>query len=176
MTEISNEEKKTNPLKQEPMSPLAKKFYSILKNGTPLYQVKGMSKQYLENLYSIAYNLYSAEKYEEAGRIFQTIVFYNHLDKKSWLGAGGSAEMLKQYDKALIAYSYISLLDKSDPLPALHAFDCHFALKNYPQALSALEAVLLLSSKKPEYQEIRKRAEFLRNMLHSTIQESKTKS
>jgi type III secretion system low calcium response chaperone LcrH/SycD len=176
MTKIPATEKKTNPFQQEPMSPLAEKIYSVLKKGTPLYQVKGMSKQHMENLYAIAYNLYSAEKYEEAGKLFQTIVFYNHLDKKSWLGAAGSAEMLKDYHKALIAYSYVSLLDKSDPLPALHAFDCHLALKNYPKALAALEAVILLSSKKPEYKEIRKRAEFLRDMLRSTIQESKNKS
>lgn len=152
---------------------LAEKVYSVLKRGQPLYKARGMSKQHMDNLYTVAYNLYSAEKYEESGKLFESIVFYNHLDKKSWLGAAGSAEMLKDYDKALIAYSYATILDDSDPLPALHAFDCHFALKNYPQALCALESVIAISSKNPKYADIKKRAEFLRNMLHTTIQESK---
>lgn len=152
---------------------LAEKVHAVLKQGIPLYKMHGMSKQHMENLYTVAYNLYSAEKYEEAGRLFESIVFYNYLDKKSWLGAAGSAEMLKNYTKALTAYSYAALLDASDPLPALHAFDCHFALKNYPQALCALEAVIAISSKNPKYADIKKRAEFLRETLHSTIQESK---
>ena len=171
---VTSQKKPSLPAFYQPgKDPLADKVYTTLKTGAPLYKAHGMSKQHMENLYTVAYNLYSAEKYKEAGKLFEAIAFYNHLDKKAWLGAAGSAEMLKDYDKALIAYSYVALLDDSDPLPALHAFDCHFALKNYPQALCALESVIAISSKKPEYADIKKRAEFLRNMLHTTIQESK---
>ncbi|KAB2643282.1 MAG: CesD/SycD/LcrH family type III secretion system chaperone [Verrucomicrobia bacterium] len=152
---------------------ITEKVYSILKNGTPLYQVWGISKQKMERLYSAAYNLYSAEKYEEAGKIFLTLTLCNNADMKSWLGAAGSAEMLKRYDKAIVAYAFAANLDQFDPLLVLHAFDCHLALKNYPQALACLESVILRCSKKTEYNDIKKRAESLRSILHKTIQESK---
>ncbi len=122
---------------------ITEKVYSILKNGTPLYQVLGISKQKLEKIYSVAYNLYSAEKYQEAGKLFQTLALCNYADKKSWLGAAGSAEMLKKYDKAIVAYAYVAKLDKFDPLPALHAFDSHLGLKNYPEAVGCLEMFIL---------------------------------
>jgi type III secretion system low calcium response chaperone LcrH/SycD len=172
---MSNTSKKTtNPaLNNEAKNNfISKTVYSVFKNGTPLYKVKGMSKQHLENLYTVAYNLYSAEKYEEAGKLFKAITFYNYTDKKSWLGAAASAEMLKKYDKAIIGYVFASRLDRFDPLPLLHAFDCHLALKNYPAAVACLDMVMLRASKKPEYFEIKKRAEHLKNILQQAIQEA----
>ncbi|MCF7729835.1 MAG: SycD/LcrH family type III secretion system chaperone [Chthoniobacterales bacterium] len=174
MNNISKKPKKTIPLNSAQEKLIADKVYSVFKNGTPLYKVCGISKQKMENLYAAAYNLYSAEKYQEAGKIFQIITLYNYTDKKSWLGAAGSAEMLKKYDKAILAYVIAARLDKFDPVPILHAFDCHLALKNYPEALRCLETVILRCSKKKEYEDIRKRAESLRDILHKIIQESKT--
>ncbi len=173
MNQTTTQEKKIDSSPDSSLSPLAKRIYSVLKSGTPLYQVQGITKEKLENIYTTAYNLYNAGKYQKAINLFRMLAYYNQFDKRAWLGIAGSAEMLKDYYGAIAAYSSASFLDPEDPLPALHAFDCHFALKNYPQALSALEAVLLLSSKKTEYKEIRKRAEFLRTVLDSTIQESK---
>lgn len=155
---------------------LTEQVQSVLQNGTPLYKVRGMSKQQLENLYAVAYNLYSAEQYEEAGKLFRAMTLLNYTDKKSWLGAAACLEMLKKYDKAIAGYFCAFSLDPLDPLPALHLFDCHLALKNYPAALSSLEMVILRCSKKTEYADIKKRAESLRNTLSQAIKESKTVS
>lgn len=152
---------------------LTKKMQDIFQKGTPLYAARGLSKKHMEMLYITAFNLYSEAKYKEAFSIFQSITFYNYTDQRAWMGAAGCCEMLKDYEYAIAGYSYAALLDGTDPLPALHAFDCHVALKNYPQALSALDSVILRSSKKPEYEGIKIRAEALRDALHTTLNESK---
>ena len=166
--------KKPTPQGENDASQIPELMEAILMKGAPLYITKGLKKEHMDALYTMAYNLYSEEKYKEAFPLFQSLTLNDHLDQRGWMGAAACCEMLKNYEQALAGYSYAAMLKVGDPLPPLHAFDCHMALKNYPQALSALEAVILFSSKKPEFADIKKRAELMRDALQETIKESRT--
>ena len=126
-------------------------FKALLTKGVPLYVTRGLAKQDLDALYVTAYNLYSDKKYKEALPIFEAMTFYNHFDKRGWLGSAACCQVLCRYEDALSCYSSVALLDGNDPLPLFHSVECYFALKKYPEALSALEAVLLLTKKNPEF-------------------------
>ena len=153
---------------------MANAAYKALTSNIPFYAFHGLKKRHMEALYAQGYYFYSQAKYKEALPLFKGLTVYNSVDKKGWLGAAGCYEMLKQYEHAIACYSVAAILDVNDPIPPLHALDCYIAAKNYPKALACLEAVILLSSKKREYANIKKRAEFLRDALQKTMTESKT--
>lgn len=179
-TQTSPAPKKTaskRPIQKLPKADLfTTTLRSVIQNGTPLYRIKGYSKALLDKHYAVAYNLYTQEKYKEAADLFRALALYNSYDKRYWQGLAGALEMQKYYKEALSAYSFLAVLAPSDPLPALHAFDCHVAMKNYPAALTTLDTVILRASKKPVYAAVKERAETLRKILHETIQESKKQS
>ncbi len=143
--------------------------YKALTKNIPFFLLRGLEKKHMDALYAQGYYFYSQAKYEKALPLFKALILYSSLDQRGWLGAAGCCEMLKQYDQAINFYSFAAILNLHDPTPALHSFDCYMALKNYPKALACLEAVILLSSKKPEHAELKKRAEFLRDALEKNV-------
>ena len=56
---------------------------SLIEKGATLKQLKGVSNGELEAVYSLAYGYYRTGRYEEAGKLFQFLVLFDHLDRKS---------------------------------------------------------------------------------------------
>ena len=130
---------------------IGKIFRPLLTKGIPLYLSRGVSEQDLDALYLMAYNLYSDKKYQEALQIFEAIAFYNHFDKRGWIGSAACCQMLRRYKDAILCYSCASLIEGQDPLPLSHAVECYIALKRYAEARSAIESVLLLTSNNSKF-------------------------
>jgi type III secretion system low calcium response chaperone LcrH/SycD len=130
-------------------------FNPLLTKGVPLYITQGLTKQDLNALYIIAYNLYSEKKYQKAVSIFETMSFYNHLDKRGWMGTAACYQMLGRYDDAVLCYSFASLLDVENPLPIFHSIECYIARRKYSEALSALGAILVLLKKTSEFDHLK---------------------
>ena len=146
-----------------------------IKKATPLYRHKSIKESSMEDIYSCAYNLYNSKKYEQALILFQGMAIYNHIDKRAWMGVGACNQMLQQYNKAIPAYFYTTLLDPDDPLPLFYSVECHLALKNYPQARAALEAIKPILEDKPECKISRTRAEEMRDIIEQGIQKNHKK-
>lgn len=143
-------------------------FTSLWTQGVPLYITRGVAKQDLDALYLIAYNLYSEKKYQEAAQIFETITFYNHFDRRGWIGTAACYQMLGHYDDAIQCYSSASLIDIEDPMPIFHSVECYVALNRYAEALSALEAILTLTKDKSEFASLKNWA----TQMKETLQKS----
>jgi len=137
-------------------------------NGKTLGELKGLSSEDMEVVYNVAYSTYAGENYEQAHKIFKFLCYFDHLEKKYWLGLGASRQMLKLYEQAIEAYTYAMLLDSNDPQPPLLAADCHIALGNRDAAISGLTAALEWSGDRPEYQSIRERATALLEVLNAS--------
>lgn len=146
-------------------SVLEKRLDLTLDKGLPIYVVRGIPKRHIDALYTAGYNFYTAENYIEAQKVFRSMSFYSHLDKRGWMGLAASTQMLKDYKAAIGFYSYAALLDHENPIPILHKFDCFMALKKTAEALAAIEEVILLSTKESKYTHIKDRAEALRDAL-----------
>ncbi len=129
------------------------------KEGKPIYLSQGLTAQHMESLYEHAYNLYTEQKYEEAIKIFQLMMFYSQLDPRGWMGAGLSLEKCKNYKLAVVHYIFSSLLDPENTAPLLHAVNCYIVLKNYPQAIKTLEAIIALAAKDPANAAVKEQAE-----------------
>ena len=147
---------------------LAQITADFIKNGKTLRELKGVSRDELEAVYQVAYQLYSGGDYEKARKLFEFLCFFDHLERKYWLGMGGCRQMLKQYEPAIEAYSLAMLLDSNDPLPPFHAAECHIALGNRDAAISGLTAALEWSTEGSEHQALRERAKALRAILEES--------
>lgn len=146
----------------------------FIMNGKTIGELKGLSSEDMEVVYNVAYNTYASENYEEAHKIFKFLCYFDHLEKKHWLGLGVCRQMLKLYEQAVEAYTYAMLLDSNDPQPPLLAADCHIALGNRDAAISGLTAALEWSGDRPEYQSIRERATALLEVLNASATAAKS--
>lgn len=110
--------------------------------GGTFKDVKGISDDAMESIYSIAYNLYQAGKYDEAQKMFQFLCFYDHLNKKYFMGLGACQQMQEEYESAIEIFSFVSLLDSNDPRALVYLGDCYLAMNNKKSAKTAYELAI----------------------------------
>ena len=113
----------------------------LIEKGATLKQLKGVTNEELEAVYSLAFGYYRTGKYEEALKLFQFLVLFDQLNQKYWLGLGAAQQVLKDYQNAVASYGYCSFLNLDNPKPQLHAAECFLAMGDRRNAASSLEAL-----------------------------------
>ena len=114
---------------------------ALIDKGSTLKQLKGVSNSELEAVYSLAFGYYRTGKYDEASKLFQFLVLFDHLNAKFWFGLGAVQQAMKDYQGAVASYGYCSFLNPENPKPQLHAAECFLALGDKRNAASSLEAL-----------------------------------
>ena len=114
---------------------------SLAQDGATLKRFKGVTNAELEAVYSLAFGYYKTGKYEEAHKLFQFLVLFDHLNAKFWMGLGAVQQMEKDYKNAVISYGYSSFLKLDNPKPQYHAAECFLAMGDKRNAASSLEAL-----------------------------------
>jgi type III secretion system low calcium response chaperone LcrH/SycD len=137
----------------------------FLEHGGVFKDAHAITDAEMEAVYSVAYNLYKAGKYDEALKVFKFLCFFDHLEKKYWMGLGAAQQLLGKYEDAVQAYSYAALLDVRDPRPPMHAADCYMLLGDREKAESALHATIEFSGDDPAKSRFKERAETLLDMI-----------
>ena len=96
-----------------------------------------------ERGYNVFYDLevLRAGKFNEALKLFQFLVLFDHLNKKYWMGLGAVQQVLKDFQGAIVSYGYSSFLDLKNPKPQFHAAECFLAMGDRRNAASALFAL-----------------------------------
>ena len=110
-------------------------------NGATLKEVRGITNDELEAVYSLGFGYYTTGKFEEAQKLFEFLVLFDHLSTKYWFALGAVQQAQKDYQKAIASYGYSSFLDLENPKPQLHAAECFLALGDKRNAASSLEAL-----------------------------------
>lgn len=114
----------------------------LLKENATLKQIRGVSNAELEAVYALAFGYYNTGRFDEALKLFQFLVLFDHLNQKFWLGLGATQQALKDYQNAVASYGYASFLKLDNPKPQYHAAECFLALgdkKNAASSICALE-------------------------------------
>jgi type III secretion system low calcium response chaperone LcrH/SycD len=119
----------------------------------------GVSPKTIEALYADAYQLYNIGKYEEAKRIFSTLLIADPIDARFPFGMAASCHMMKDYELAASLYFKTSMFDPDNPIPYYHASDCHLHADDPVSALASLRLTVKRCGDKPEYQMIKGRAQ-----------------
>ena len=120
---------------------LAEGIKSLVKDKATLKQVKGVTNGELEAVYSLAFGYYRTGKYDEALKLFQFLVLFDHLNAKFWFGLGATQQAIKDYQGAVASYGYCSFLNLENPKPQYHAAECFLAIGDKRNAASSLEAL-----------------------------------
>lgn len=154
---------KTTPKKNPDFTPeqLNQLVQDFLINQKTFKDLKGISDKDMEALYSIAYNFYSHGKFDRAKSIFAALTQLDQFKPKYWVGLGAARQMLKEYQPAIDAYGFATLMDATDPKPAFYSSSCFMKLNQISLALQALEAAILISGDNPEHKDVRSQAENL---------------
>ena len=120
---------------------LAEGIKSLVKDNATLKQAKGVTNGELEAVYSLAFGYYRTGKYDEALKLFQFLVLFDHLNAKFWFGLGATQQAIKDYQGAVASYGYCSFLNLENPKPQYHAAECFLAIGDKRNAASSLEAL-----------------------------------
>jgi len=120
---------------------IAQNVKTLIERAATLKQLKGVSNEELEAVYSLAFGYYRTGKFDEALKLFQFLVLFDHLNAKFWFGLGATQQALKDFQNAVVSYGYCSFLKLDNPKPQLHAAECFLALGDKKSAASALEAL-----------------------------------
>ena len=120
---------------------LAEAARRFLTDYTTLGELKGISHQELEAVYSLGFTHYRTGRYEDAAKLFQFLVLFDHLNPKYWLALGAVQQVARDFKGAIASYAYASFLDLENPKPQFHAAECFLALGDKENAASAILAL-----------------------------------
>ena len=120
---------------------ITERVKTLIQDQATLKQLKGVTNAELEAVYSLAFSYYRTGKFDEALKLFQFLVLFDHLNAKYWFGLGAVQQVLKDYQGAVASYGYCSFLKLDNPKPQLHAAECFLALGDKRNAASSLEAL-----------------------------------
>lgn len=130
----------------------------IAEDGTTLAEIKGLSADALELLYSVAYQFYTSGNYERAAQFFQNLIVLNHWDVRYTFGFAACLQAQKQYQQALNVYSALYFMDSKNPDIFLNAGICRLALGDKAEAEEAFFMAAETARDKEEFTETFTRA------------------
>ena len=112
---------------------IAEAAKAFVKDGTTLKEVRGITNDELEAVYSLGFGYYSTGRFDDAQKLFEFLVLFDHLSTKYWFALGAVQQARKDYLKAIASYGYSSFL--------FHAAECYLALGDKANAASAILAL-----------------------------------
>ena len=110
-------------------------------NGATLKEVRGITNDELEAVYSFGFGYYNTGRFEDAQKLFEFLVLFDHQNTKYWFALGAVQQARKDFQKAIASYGYSSFLDLENPKPQFHAAECYLALGDKANAASAVMAL-----------------------------------
>ena len=147
---------------EQQITEAAKAFAS----GATMKEVKGITNDELEAVYSLGFGYYNTGKFDDAQKLFEFLVLFDHLNTKYWFALGAVQQARKDFQKAIASYGYSSFLDLENPKPQFHAAECYLALGDKPNAASALLALEQYAPQNTEIgREYRAKAAKLRELI-----------
>ncbi len=120
----------------------------VLRGGT-MGQLRGITPEQYEVLYTLAYDNHMAGQYRQAAQMFSLLFSLNPYDRRYAKGMASSLQREGHYEQALACWGAVVLLDLDDSVPVLHACECLIALGRLDEAMDSLEPVLAPGAQEP---------------------------
>lgn len=121
-------------------------LFEGLQQGATLKELKDVSDDMLESVYTYAHRFYCNGQLDEAETFFRFLYLYDFYNGEYALGLAAVHQMKKEYAKAIDMYALAYTLLKADERPMLHVGQCHLALGKLALAKGCFETVQLRSS------------------------------
>jgi len=139
------------------LSKIVSKFLS----GGTFQEFNNISKDTMEASYNVAYNLYEGGKHEDAVKVFKFLCFFNHMEKKYFLGLGACYLAQKNYTEGVATFFHLMNLDYTDPRGLFYMAECFLGLDDVESAKPIYKAVVVIASKDDKWNDIKQGAEGL---------------
>jgi len=152
------------PVEIDNLSPIQKKALEVIGAGGTMADLRGLTGEDIETVYSIGFNLYNQAKYAEAEPMFKFACFYRHLDPRYWMALANCRQMTKDYQAAIDAYGMSYMFDVDDPWPVIQSAMCYLALENKELAGDSLSLAERAIRNRPD-EKARQRISALRKAL-----------
>ena len=128
---------------------------------------KRFTDEQIEIIYGIGYSFFMQGKFDIACGVFQMMLIYRPLEPRI-LGAFALCyKRLGQFESAIPSYSAALVLEPTNLTWAVHMAECLAALGQRDESLTLLEPLIKLAVLDESYNELRSRAETLRDMLRA---------
>ena len=123
-----------------------------LASGGTVRQHQGITDEEMDLLYSTGYNFYTTGNYADAEKVFQYLVYLDHVNQKYWQALGSALQARRDFARAATAYSFAGFLDLTNPQPQYYAAQCFLALGDDASALAALDGIAKYASADSPFQ------------------------
>ena len=89
--------------------------------------------------YKSAFALYEAGKFREAACVFTDLCSHAPYEYAFWKGLASSLLMEENFEPSLSAWGVCAILNEKDPYPHFHAAECLISIKQFADAIKALD-------------------------------------
>ncbi len=168
---IQQAEKKSNHrLNESERAKLNGIIKQMIQNDASLKEAMGLTQQFLESLYSMAYQQYKSGKYKDSGALFRLLNLSDPNDTRFSMGLAASKQMQGDYDEAILAYHLCGQLDLNNPIPYFYLSECYRKKNNHRSALYSLYQTLLRINRNPVYHPLLEKTQLLIEGLQKEVE------
>ncbi len=160
-------QKKVKELSEKELAVLADDF---LKGETQLWELKGMTREDVEAIYTIGYTMYANGRYKDASNVFLVLTFLDSMNGMYWKALAASRQMTKEFQLALTAYLMALSLDPQDVTLLMHIAECFMSLEEPVEAENMFNRAIQVFGDEPSYKAYKEQAqELIRFLKHEVI-------
>lgn len=132
-------------------------------------ELVGIDKTVVKALYRSGAELYNNKSFKEASAAFTVVTLMDVPAHDAWIGLGNSEFYCQRYQSALIAYAMAAWSDPKNPMCHIYSSHCYEALKQYENAVNALDIALHVIKNNPSYAAWIKQTEELKKRLEKLV-------
>ncbi|MCB1181109.1 MAG: SycD/LcrH family type III secretion system chaperone [Chlamydiia bacterium] len=152
-----------DPNNKEQIKELSFKIINkIKKEGGTVAAAMGLSEEFLEEIYQLAYTYYNQGKNKEAISLFYVLMGVSPKNFKYVLGLAAAYYQLEDYYHAALGFTLAFSLDPKNPLSAYYASDSLLKLNQVKEALEVLDKAIDLCGSRIEHAELKERCVLIR--------------
>ncbi len=130
-----------------------------MKEGSTLYESLRLTPDMLEVIYQHGYQLFQSGKYKEALSTFRILQTLHPEDKRYPFAIAAALHFEKNYVEAAAYYMIYASMDRTDPIPFYHLYDCFLKEKHPTIAENALDEAYRLAKGNPKYHDLKEKIE-----------------
>lgn len=161
----NNPEFRFDLLDKKEIEAIAAEILKNMKTGMTLQDATGINDETLEEIYSLAYGYYDQGKYKESLSLFYLLTGISPKTYKYVFGLASSFHQMQAYEDAAFGFYLAFNLEPDNPLPAYYTTDCFLKLGLLEEATECAEVTILACDGRPEFQELKKRCELIRESI-----------
>lgn len=126
--------------------------------GAPPADALGITPEMMETMYKYGYAQFQAGRFQNALDVFS---FLRKLDVSNYrysFAIAACHQYRHEYEEAGANYIICTYLDRLNPVPNFHLYDCFVKLNKPMSALQAIKETIALAELNPHYNELKEKA------------------